>query len=166
MILSRNKKNNVYPSKPQFYYIKMGFEGSISYRHVFVMRYIGQRHCIIMCYYICTKKIKLNQTKVAFFSMTKIYFDLFKIMIFYASPPVSKRMLPLWFLCQKDNTVTMICETIDILKSGCYTHNNMKLMQTVQTLILRRVLKRFIEKMQQMVYECQIYFFDQKMQKS
>ena len=27
MFLSRNKKNNVYPSKPQFYYIKMGFEG-------------------------------------------------------------------------------------------------------------------------------------------
>ena len=27
MFLSRNKKNNVYPSKPQFYYIKMGFKG-------------------------------------------------------------------------------------------------------------------------------------------
>ena len=27
MFLSRNKKNNVYPCKPQFYYIKMGFEG-------------------------------------------------------------------------------------------------------------------------------------------
>ena len=27
MILSRNKKNNVYPCKPQFYYIKMGFKG-------------------------------------------------------------------------------------------------------------------------------------------
>ena len=27
MFLSRNKKNNVYPSKPQFYYIKVGFEG-------------------------------------------------------------------------------------------------------------------------------------------
>ena len=25
MILSRNKKNNVYPCKPQFYYIKVGF---------------------------------------------------------------------------------------------------------------------------------------------
>ena len=25
--LSRNKKNNVYPCKPQFYYIKVGFEG-------------------------------------------------------------------------------------------------------------------------------------------
>ena len=26
MILSRNKKNNVYPSKPQFYPIKVGFK--------------------------------------------------------------------------------------------------------------------------------------------
>ena len=24
---SRNKKNNVYPCKPQFYYIKVGFKG-------------------------------------------------------------------------------------------------------------------------------------------
>ena len=27
MFLSRNRKNNVYPCKPQFYYIKMGFKG-------------------------------------------------------------------------------------------------------------------------------------------
>ena len=27
MFLSRNKKNNVYPFKPQFYYIKVGFKG-------------------------------------------------------------------------------------------------------------------------------------------
>ena len=27
MFLSRNKKNNVYPCQPQFYYIKMGFKG-------------------------------------------------------------------------------------------------------------------------------------------
>ena len=27
MFLSRNKKNIVYPSKPQFYYIKVGFKG-------------------------------------------------------------------------------------------------------------------------------------------
>ena len=37
MFLSRNKKNNVYPCKPQFYYIKVGFQGEILYRHVFVM---------------------------------------------------------------------------------------------------------------------------------
>ena len=35
MFLSRNKKNNVYPCKPQFYYIKVGFKGL--FRHVFVM---------------------------------------------------------------------------------------------------------------------------------
>ena len=27
VFLSRNKKNNVYPCKPQFYYIKVGFKG-------------------------------------------------------------------------------------------------------------------------------------------
>ena len=27
MFLSRNKKNNIYPCKSQFYYIKMGFKG-------------------------------------------------------------------------------------------------------------------------------------------
>ena len=27
MFLSRNKKNNVYPCKPQFYLIKVGFKG-------------------------------------------------------------------------------------------------------------------------------------------
>ena len=27
MFLSRNKRNNVYPCKPQFYYIKVGFKG-------------------------------------------------------------------------------------------------------------------------------------------
>ena len=27
MFLSRNKKNNIYPCKPQFYYIKVGFKG-------------------------------------------------------------------------------------------------------------------------------------------
>ena len=37
MILIRNKKNNVYPCKPQFYYMKVGFMGSKLYRHVFMM---------------------------------------------------------------------------------------------------------------------------------
>ena len=27
MFLNRNKKNNLYPCKPQFYYIKVGFQG-------------------------------------------------------------------------------------------------------------------------------------------
>ena len=33
MFLSRNKKNNVYPCKPQFYYIKVGFKGLKLYRY-------------------------------------------------------------------------------------------------------------------------------------
>ena len=37
MFLSRNKKNNIYPCKPQIYYIKVGVEGSKLYRRVFVM---------------------------------------------------------------------------------------------------------------------------------
>ena len=37
MFLSRNKKDNVYPCKPQFYYIRLVFKGSKLYRHVFVM---------------------------------------------------------------------------------------------------------------------------------
>ena len=37
IFLSRDKKKNVYPCKPQFYCIKVGFKGSKLYRHVFVM---------------------------------------------------------------------------------------------------------------------------------
>ena len=35
-------KNNVYPSKLQFYYIKVGLRGSNLYRHVFVMASLKQ----------------------------------------------------------------------------------------------------------------------------
>ena len=35
MFLSWNKKNNVYPCKPQFYYIKKGFKGGQTYIGVF-----------------------------------------------------------------------------------------------------------------------------------
>ena len=38
MFLSRNKENNVYPCKPQFFYIKVGFKGvKIIFKYVFVM---------------------------------------------------------------------------------------------------------------------------------
>ena len=37
IFLNRNKKNHIYPYKPQFYYTEMGFKGSKVYRHVFVM---------------------------------------------------------------------------------------------------------------------------------
>ena len=36
-VLSKNKKNTIYPCKPQFFYIKVGFKGSKLYRHVFVI---------------------------------------------------------------------------------------------------------------------------------
>ena len=36
--LSRNKKNDVYPCEPQFYYIKVGLRSSKLYRYVFVMK--------------------------------------------------------------------------------------------------------------------------------
>ena len=39
MFLSRNKKDNLYPCKPQFYYKKVGFKGSKLYRRVFVMAF-------------------------------------------------------------------------------------------------------------------------------
>ena len=35
MFLSVNKKNNVYPYKPQFYYIKVGFKGGQNYIGMF-----------------------------------------------------------------------------------------------------------------------------------
>ena len=37
MFWAKKKTNNVYPCKPQFYCIKVGFKGSKLYRHVFVM---------------------------------------------------------------------------------------------------------------------------------
>ena len=37
MFLNRINKNNVYPCKPQFYYIKVGFKGAKLNRYVFVM---------------------------------------------------------------------------------------------------------------------------------
>ena len=41
--MSRNKNNNLYPCKPQFYYIKGGLRGSTLYGHVFVMFLKGLR---------------------------------------------------------------------------------------------------------------------------
>ena len=36
MFWGRNKKNNVYPCKPQFYYIKVGFKGDQNYIGMFL----------------------------------------------------------------------------------------------------------------------------------
>ena len=38
MVLNRNNKNNVYPCKVQFNFIKVGFKGSTLYRRVSVMK--------------------------------------------------------------------------------------------------------------------------------
>ena len=39
MFLSRNKKNNIYRCKPQFYYIKVGFRGVKIIWYVFMMSF-------------------------------------------------------------------------------------------------------------------------------
>ena len=42
MFLSRNKKNNVYPCKHQFFCIKVGLKVSKLYRYVFVMPWLKE----------------------------------------------------------------------------------------------------------------------------
>ena len=49
MFLSRNKKNNVYPCKPQFDFTEVGFKGSKLYRHVFMM-FFAPVSVLISCY--------------------------------------------------------------------------------------------------------------------
>ena len=48
------KKNNVYPCKPQFYYIKVGLRGSKLYRHVFVMYIILMHAAFFNCLFLST----------------------------------------------------------------------------------------------------------------
>ena len=70
-VLSRNKKNNVFPCKPQFYYIKVGLRGSKLYRHVFVMGHtvpIHEKMCNeeygnLRLQYALTLEIVLGSTK-------------------------------------------------------------------------------------------------------
>ena len=54
MFLSRNKKNNVYPCKPQFYYIKVGFKGSELYRYVFVILFYNINPSVALILINCT----------------------------------------------------------------------------------------------------------------
>ena len=66
MVLSRNKKTNVYPCKPQFYYIKVGFKGvkiiKACFRDEFCICFLNnyeygiEQHFIFrpMCWYIST----------------------------------------------------------------------------------------------------------------
>ena len=46
-VLSRNKNNNVYPYKPQFYYIKVGFKG------VKIIQACFRDVCIYVAMYVC-----------------------------------------------------------------------------------------------------------------
>ena len=50
MFLRRNKKNNAYPFKPQFFYIKVGFKGAkiikACFRDDFTELYIGDIYAL------------------------------------------------------------------------------------------------------------------------
>ena len=46
MFLSRKKKYNVYPCKPQFYYIKLGFKGVKIIWYVYVMAFLLKRYLL------------------------------------------------------------------------------------------------------------------------
>ena len=70
MFSSINKKNNVYPCKPKFYYIKMGFKGSKLYRHVFVMRY-GKSEQNIFTENKTPSKKKEDEKQTTFRAMSK-----------------------------------------------------------------------------------------------
>ena len=58
MFLSRYRKNNIYPCKPQFYYIKVGFKGSKLYRHVFVMNFKHKKSIGCRAFAKCKKYIR------------------------------------------------------------------------------------------------------------
>ena len=54
MFLSRNKKNNVYPYKPQFYYIKVGFKG------VRIIKACFRDEFLINCYLLSEVFVKVS----------------------------------------------------------------------------------------------------------
>ena len=70
VVFRRNKKNNIYPCKPQFYCIKVGFNRSKFYRHVFVMCCLG-----ISC------KSSARQSSLNFAENFKIY--LLQFVVYY-----------------------------------------------------------------------------------
>ena len=64
MFLSRNKKNNVYPCKPQFYYIKVGFKGVKIIKSCFrdaTRRRDGEQIRTIQTPHMATHKEELQQ---------------------------------------------------------------------------------------------------------
>ena len=54
MFLSRNKKNNVYTCKPQFYSIKVGFKEVKLYRLVFVIKALFNQ-TLLICFLFLRK---------------------------------------------------------------------------------------------------------------
>ena len=56
MCLSRNKKNNVYPCEPQFYYIKVGFKG-VKITYVCFRDDLTGMHTLRALYVSFTRKI-------------------------------------------------------------------------------------------------------------
>ena len=74
MFLSRNKKNNVYPCKPQFYYNYKS--GSKLYRHVFVMKYLVLRQLWNNCE-VCLFTLELTNNQklsILYFYFSLLYF--------------------------------------------------------------------------------------------
>ena len=57
MFLSTNKKNNVYPCKPQFYHIKVGFKGV---KIIQVCSCDGCDNCFKSCFSLWTDLVKQN----------------------------------------------------------------------------------------------------------
>ena len=63
IVLNRNKKSNVYPCKPQFYNIKVGFKGVKLYRYVFVMRMTQNVFTEQHTNENCINRAKINDNK-------------------------------------------------------------------------------------------------------
>ena len=72
MFLDRNKKNNVYSCKPQFYYIKVGFKGVKIIKHVFVMNFIlPKTPFLINTLHLILYIIFITSAKLSFFRFTQ-----------------------------------------------------------------------------------------------
>ena len=60
MFLTRNKKNNIYPCKPQFYYIKVGFKGvniiQTCFRNVFINVPSGMNFIFFLILLMCKRR--------------------------------------------------------------------------------------------------------------
>ena len=66
MFLSRNKKNNVYPYKPHFYYIKVGFKGGQNYIGMFswcneISNQVSHLRSLIRVLFLRMKKLYLSK---------------------------------------------------------------------------------------------------------